>query len=177
MSAAPPDRVRVVVGDIVDQQVDAIVNAANRELAAGAGVCGAIFQAAGATEMTAACRAVAPCPTGEARTTPGFALAAAWVVHAVGPSWSGGGHGEEVLLRSAYRAALAEAVRVEARSIAFPVLSTGVYGYPLDDGCRAAWEELSNAPASLDDVRIVAFGESTAAAFARLGATVEAGPD
>jgi O-acetyl-ADP-ribose deacetylase (regulator of RNase III) len=161
-------RPSVVRGDIVEQRVDAIVNAANEQLAAGSGVCGAIFRAAGPADMAAACRDVAPCPTGEARTTPGFALAARWVVHAVGPVWQGGGHGEEVLLRAAYRAALSEAVRAGARSIAFPVLSTGVYGYPLDDGCRVAWEELSAAPPELDDVRIVAFDERTAGAFARL---------
>lgn len=158
----------MVRGDIVDQAVDVIVNAANEHLAAGSGVCGAIFAAAGHPEMTEACRAVAPCPTGAARVTPGFGLQAAWVVHAVGPIWSGGGAGEEQLLRSAYRAALAEAVRVGATSIAFPVLSTGVYGYPLDDGCRVASEELRQAPDSLVDVRVVAFDDRTAAAFARL---------
>jgi O-acetyl-ADP-ribose deacetylase (regulator of RNase III) len=157
-----------VRGDIVDQDVDAIVNAANRELAAGSGVCGAIFRAAGVAEMTDACRAVAPCPTGEARTTPGFALAARWVIHAVGPVWSDGGEDEEALLRSAYRSALAEAAEVGATGIAFPVLSTGVYGYPLDDGSRVAWEELSDAPASFEEVRIVAFDERTAAALARI---------
>ena len=161
--------VTVVRGDIVDQDVDAIVNAANSQLAAGAGVCGAIFRGAGHAEMAEACRAVAPCPRGEARTTPGFALPARWVVHAVGPIWSGGGHGEEELLRSAYRSALAEAVRVGARSIAFPVLSTGVYGYPIEEGCRVAWEELSSAPAELDDVRIVAFDERTARVFDAIG--------
>lgn len=168
MSAARPHRVTVVTGDIVDQDGDAIVNAANSGLAAGAGVCGAIFRAAGAAEMTEACRAVAPCPTGEARTTPGFGLSARWVIHAVGPVWSGGDQREEELLRSAYRSALAEAALVGATTIAFPVLSTGVYGYPLDDGCRVAWEELSAAPATLEEVRIVAFDERTAAAFARI---------
>jgi O-acetyl-ADP-ribose deacetylase (regulator of RNase III) len=155
----------VVRGDIVDQHVDAIVNAANAQLAAGSGVCGAIFRAAGAAEMAEACRAVAPCPTGQARTTPGFGLHARWVVHAVGPIWAGGGLGEEDLLRSAYRSAVAEAARVGARSIAFPVLSTGVYGYPLEEGCRVAWEELSDAPESIDDVRVVAFDDRTAAVF------------
>jgi O-acetyl-ADP-ribose deacetylase (regulator of RNase III) len=168
MSADVPGRVAVVTGDIVDQDVDAIVNAANGGLAAGSGVCGAIFRAAGVAEMTEACRALAPCPTGEARTTPGFGLAARWVIHAVGPVWSGGDQGEEELLRSAYRSALAEAARVGATTIAFPVLSTGVYGYPLDEGCRVAWEELTEAPASFEEVRIVAFDERTAAAFARI---------
>ena len=152
-------RVRIVHGDIVEQDVDVVVNAANEQLAAGAGVCGAIFTAAGPTEMTEACRAVAPCPTGQARSTPGFALAARWVVHAVGPIWQGGGAGEEELLRAAYRSALAEAARLGATSIAFPVLSTGVYGYPLEDGCRVALEELGAAPEQLTDLRLVAFDE------------------
>jgi O-acetyl-ADP-ribose deacetylase (regulator of RNase III) len=157
-----------VEGDIVDQDVEALVNAANENLAGGSGVCGAIFRAAGWHEMTAACREVAPCPTGQARTTPGCKLAAAWVIHAVGPIWQGGGAGEEELLRSAYRAALAEAQRLGIASIAFPVLSTGVYGYPLEDGCRVAWEELSTAPATLTDVRLVAFDDRTAAVLRAL---------
>ena len=150
-----------VQGDIVEQGLDAIVNAANEDLAGGSGVCGAIFSAAGWDDMAAACRAVAPCPTGEARSTPGFALAAHHVIHAVGPVWHGGTSGEEDLLRSAYRSALDEAVRLGVSSIAVPVLSTGVYGYPLEDGCRVAWEELGAAPASLTDVRLVAFDAAT----------------
>jgi O-acetyl-ADP-ribose deacetylase (regulator of RNase III) len=160
-----PGRVTVVQGDIVDQDVDAIVNAANSHLAAGAGVCGAIFRAAGPTEMAQACAAAGPCPTGEARSTPGFGLTARWVVHAVGPIWAGGDQGEEALLRAAYRSALAEAERIGAHSIAFPVLSTGVYGYPLEEGCQVAWDELSNAPSSFTEVRIVAFDPHTASVF------------
>ena len=162
--------VTLVQGDIVDQQVDAIVNAANEHLAGGSGVSGAIFRRAGWHEMTAACRSVAPCPTGQARTTPGCKLDARWVIHAVGPIWQGDpGGSEEELLRSAYRSALAEAVEVGATSIAFPVLSTGVYGYPLEEGCRVAWEELSAAPTSLTDVRLVAFDDRTAAVLRALG--------
>lgn len=161
-------QVQVVRGDIVEQRVDAIVNAANQELTAGSGVCGAIFRAAGHAEMAEACRAVAPCPTGQARATPGFGLEASWVVHAVGPVWAGGDRGEEELLRSAYRSALAEAARVGARSIAFPILSTGVYGYPLDEGCRVASEELARTSDAFDQVRIVLFDDRTARAFTRL---------
>ncbi len=149
-------------GDIVDQDVEALVNAANENLAGGSGVCGAIFRKAGWHEMTAACREVAPCPTGQARTTPGCKLDAAWVIHAVGPIWQGGSGGEEALLRSAYRAALAEAERLGVASVAFPVLSTGVYGYPLEDGCRVAWEELGAASPSIADVRLVAYDDRTA---------------
>jgi O-acetyl-ADP-ribose deacetylase (regulator of RNase III) len=160
--------VSLVQGDIVDQPVEALVNAANENLAGGSGVCGAIFRKAGWHEMTAACREVAPCPTGQARSTPGCQLDAAWVIHAVGPIWQGGSDGEEALLRSAYRSALAEAERLGVRSIAFPVLSTGVYGYPLEDGCRVAWEELGAAPAALADVRLVAFDDRTAAVLRSL---------
>ncbi len=156
-------------GDIVDQEVDAIVNAANSHLAAGSGVCGAIFRAAGHAEMAAACADVAPCPTGEARTTPGFGLHARWVVHAVGPVWDGGDRGEEQLLRSAYQSALAEGERVGARTMAFPVLSTGVYGYPLEQGCEIAGEELSDASDAFDELRIIAFDLRTAAVFDALG--------
>jgi O-acetyl-ADP-ribose deacetylase (regulator of RNase III) len=112
--------------------------------------------------MTEACRAVAPCPTGEARSTPGFALPATWVIHAVGPVWRGGSAHEESLLRSAYRSSLAEAARIGARSLAFPVLSTGVYGYPLAAGCGVAWEELSRPRVDLGDVTIVAFDQAAA---------------
>lgn len=163
----------IVRGDIVDQAVDAIVNAANEDLAGGAGVCGAIFHGAGWTEMAQACREVAPCPTGEARTTPGFALDARWVIHAVGPVWRGGARGEEALLRSVYRSSLSEAARIGAGSIAFPVLSTGIYGYPLDAGCRVAWDELTAAPASVRELRIVAFDDRTAHALAAAASTVE----
>lgn len=161
-------RVRIVHGDIVEQDVDVVVNAANEQLAAGAGVCGAIFAAAGPVELAEACRTVAPCPTGQARSTPGFSLRARWVVHAVGPVWQGGAAGEEALLRDAYRSALAEAVRLGARSIAFPALSTGVYGYPLEEGCRVALEELRAAPEPLTDVRFVAFDERTQRVLAEL---------
>ena len=116
--------------DITTLALDAIVNAANEALAAGGGVCGAIFRAAGPAALAAACAPRAPCPTGEARTTPGFALPARHVIHAVGPIWQGGARGEPALLRAAYRAALAELRRLGGRSIAFPAISTGVYGYP-----------------------------------------------
>jgi len=160
--------VTIVRGDITDQGVDAVVNAANEHLAGGSGVCGRIFERAGWDEMARACAAVGGCPTGEARTTPGFALAARWVIHAVGPVWRGGGAGEEELLRSAYRSVLAEADRVGATSVAFPLLSTGVYGYPLEDGCRVAVETLRDTSTNVADIRIVAYDERTAAVLRRL---------
>jgi len=124
--------------DITTLAVDAIVNAANEGLRQGGGVCGAIFRAAGPAELAAACAPLAPCPTGEARTTPGFRLPARFVIHAVGPVWHGGGQGEAGLLASAYRASLAELRRAGGRSIAFPAISTGIFGYPVDAATRVA---------------------------------------
>ena len=163
--------VTIVRGDITDQDVDAIVNAANEQLVGGAGVCGRIFERAGWPQMADACAALGRCPTGEARTTPGFGLAARWVIHAVGPVWQGGHSGEEELLRSAYRNALAAAEAVGATSMAFPVLATGIWGYPLEDGCRVAFETLRDTPTTVTDIRIVAFGDDTWRAFEQLGAT------
>jgi len=116
--------------DITSLAVDAIVNAANTDLAPGGGVCGAIHEAAG-PDLAAACRALGPCPTGQARLTPGFRLPARFVIHAVGPVWHGGASGEPELLASAYRFSLTLAAEHRLRSIAFPAISTGIYGYPL----------------------------------------------
>jgi O-acetyl-ADP-ribose deacetylase len=129
--------IEVVVGDITQIDVDAIVNAANEALAPGGGVCGAIFRAAG-PQLVAACRTVAPCPTGEARITPGFNAKARWIVHAVGPVWRGGSHREAESLASAYRASLELAQDAGAASIAFPAISTGVYGYPREQAAHIA---------------------------------------
>jgi len=124
-------RIRVVVGDLTAQEVDVMVNAANGELLRGGGVCGAIFRAAGPT-LDEACRAVAPCPTGQARLTPGFASRARWIAHSVGPVWRGGREGESELLASAYRSALELSASVNAVTVAFPAISTGIYGFPFD---------------------------------------------
>jgi O-acetyl-ADP-ribose deacetylase (regulator of RNase III) len=133
----PDARVEVVLGDITSLDVDAIVNAANSALAGGGGVDGAIHRAAG-PELLAACRAIGGCPTGEVRVTPGFRLRARHVIHAVGPVWRGGAHGEPELLASAYRNALLAARELGSRSVAFPAISTGVYGYPLDAATEIA---------------------------------------
>ncbi len=118
------------VVDITTLALDAIVNAANEQLAPGSGVCGAIHRAAG-PELARACLALGGCPTGDARITPGFRLPARWVIHAVGPRWQGGHAGEPELLAGAYRAAMRLAAEQGLRSIAFPAISTGIYGYPL----------------------------------------------
>jgi O-acetyl-ADP-ribose deacetylase (regulator of RNase III) len=122
--------IEIVRGDITALDVDAIVNAANSALAGGGGVDGAIHRAAG-PELVRASRALAPCPPGDAVITPGFGLRARWVIHAVGPVWSGGGEGEPELLRSAYDRSFALALaQGDVRSIAFPAISTGVYRFP-----------------------------------------------
>ena len=163
----------VVEGDITRQPVDAVVNAANEGLRAGGGVCGAIFAAAG-PGLAEACAAVGPCPTGEARTTPGFALPARWIVHAVGPIWQGGTAGEPALLAAAYRSALEEAAAVGARSIAFPAISTGIYGYPLAPATEIAVAAAADAPDGLDEVRFVCFDAAVAAVYREAVAAVGA---
>lgn len=130
-------RITAWEGDITTLEVDAIVNAANPRLAPGAGVCGAIHDAAG-PGLARACRTLGGCPTGEARTTPGFALPARWVIHAVGPVWEGGEAGEEEALADTYRSALARAREAGASSVAFPAISTGIYGFPLQTATRVA---------------------------------------
>lgn len=151
--------VEAVLGDITAQDVDAVVNAANEALAPGAGVCGAIFRAAGYAELQAACRAVGGCPTGQARATPGFALPARWVIHAVGPVWRDGRSGEDDLLRSCYVNALAVADEVGAASVAFPAISTGIYGFPADRAAEIAVTAVRQAESGVRLVRLVAFDE------------------
>jgi O-acetyl-ADP-ribose deacetylase len=132
-----PRNPEVIVGDITVLKVDAIVNAANEDLLPGGGVCGAIHAAAG-PQLAKACRAVAPCPTGEARLTPGFHLPASYVIHAVGPVYDAGSNDSALLLASAYRSSLHLACNHHIASIAFPCISTGIYGYPLEDAAEIA---------------------------------------
>jgi O-acetyl-ADP-ribose deacetylase len=147
---------RAEIVDITTLAVDAIVNAANEQLLAGGGVCGAIHHAAG-PDLARACAAVAPCPTGEARLTPGFRLPARFVLHAVGPVWRGGSAGEAELLASAYRAALRLADDHGLRSVAFPAISTGIYGYPLPAATAVAVDSVRQEAATSRTIQQVIF--------------------
>jgi O-acetyl-ADP-ribose deacetylase (regulator of RNase III) len=154
-------RIEAVHGDITAQDTDAIVNAANRGLAGGGGVDGAIHRAAGAAELHAACAALAGCETGDAKATPGFALAARWIIHAVGPVWGGGTRGEPELLASCYRRSLEVADELGARSVAFPAISTGIYGYPPPLAARVAVDTVTACDTQVELVRLVAFDHPT----------------
>lgn len=133
----------IVRDDISCVHADVLVNAANVRLAPGGGVCGALFSAAGFDEMRAACEAIGGCATGDAVATPAFNLPARWCVHAVGPIWRGGRAHEEELLRRCYRSAFARAVELGARSVAFPLISAGIYGFPVERALAIAREEVA----------------------------------
>jgi O-acetyl-ADP-ribose deacetylase len=156
---------RVLVADITTLALDAIVNAANESLLGGGGVDGAIHRAAG-PELLAECRSIGGCPTGEARITKGYRLPARHVIHTVGPVWSGGGHGEPALLASAYRSSLALAERDSLRSIAFPAISTGIYGFPAQHAAEiavaAVADYVAQHPSAFDEVVFCCFSEASA---------------
>lgn len=164
-------RLVLVQADITTLDVDAIVNAANAALATGGGVCGAIHRAAG-PELSEACEDCGPCPTGEARMTPGFDLKARWVIHAVGPVWRGGTQGEDRLLAASYRHALALAVEEGLATIAFPAISTGSYGFPLEKATTIALTEIAAAleheGTSLRVVVCACFDAATLAAYEKV---------
>lgn len=155
---------RAITGDITAVEADAIVNAANESLLGGGGVDGAIHRRAG-PRLVEACRLLGGCPTGEAKATAGFDLPARWVVHTVGPVWRGGAAGEPELLASCYRRCLQVADELGARSLAFPAISTGVYGYPPADAAAVAVETVRAATTRVDDVIFVAFDGQTFALY------------
>jgi O-acetyl-ADP-ribose deacetylase (regulator of RNase III) len=160
-------RIVAVRGDITTEQVDAVVNAANAALAGGGGVDGAIHRAAGARELHAACAALGGCPTGDAKATPGFALAARWIIHTVGPVFRDGTRGEPSLLASCYRRSLEVADELGAASIAFPAISTGVYGYPHAAAAAIAVDTIRATPTHVELVRLVAFDDRTLELYER----------
>lgn len=156
------NRLVVVEGDITRQEVEAIVNAANSSLLGGGGVDGAIHRAAG-PELLAECRALGGCPTGQAKLTRGYRLPAKWVIHTVGPVWRDGAHGEDELLAGCYRNSLALAAQKGIKTIAFPSISTGAYGFPVERAARLAVRECKaflEQNQTVDKVVLVCFGQS-----------------
>ena len=161
-SSAQENRIEVVEGDITKQAVDAIVNAANTTLLGGGGVDGAIHRAAG-PELLAECQTLGGCATGQAKVTKGYWLPAEWVIHTVGPVWRDGKHGEDELLASCYRSCFALTEQHGIRTIAFPSISTGAYGFPMDRAARIAVRETMKfleANTAMKRVRLVCFGKS-----------------
>lgn len=152
--------IEVILGDITCQQVDAIVTAANESLLGGGGVDGAIHRAAG-PQLAEAGAAIAPCDPGDAKATPAFGLnpSVRNVIHTVGPVWEGGGYGEADVLAACYRRGLQVADELQARSVAFPAIATGVYGFPPEDAARIAVDTIRSTPTNVRQILLVAFDE------------------
>jgi O-acetyl-ADP-ribose deacetylase (regulator of RNase III) len=161
-------RLEAATGDITVERVDAVVNAANRQLRGGGGVDGAIHRAAGFDRLQAACRAIGECPAGQAVVTDGFDLPARFIIHTVGPVWHGGADGEPETLASCYRNSLAAADEVGARSVAFPAISTGIYGYPSESAAEVAVTTVAAADTDVLLVRFIAFDDTTLGHYVRL---------
>lgn len=157
----------IVAADITTLPVDAIVNAANTSLLGGGGVDGAIHRGAG-PELVAACRLLHGCAVGQAKATPGFLLPARWVIHTVGPVWRGGSHGEPDLLAACYRNSLAVADELGAATVAFPAISAGIYGYPMDLAAEMAVTTVRSTPTRVAEVTFVCFGPEALAAYERV---------
>ena len=150
------DKIEIAQGDITRIQADAIVNAANTSLLGGGGVDGAIHRAAG-PQLEFACRMLNGCKTGQAKITDGFNLPARYIIHAVGPVWRGGDNGEDALLAGCYRSSFALAAQHDLKTIAFPAISTGIYGFPLDRATRIALVETQMALQTYPQVERVIF--------------------
>ena len=165
--------IEVLKCDITQLPVDAIVNAANSSLMGGGGVDGAIHRAAG-PELKEYNRKLGGCPTGEARISPGFRLPAKWIIHTVGPVWHGGDRGEPELLRAAYRNSFKLAREHGVRSIAFPAISTGAYGYPKEAAARIAIDEMRRHEADFDRIVACVFSDADKALYERILAEQDA---
>jgi len=159
--------IQVMQGDITKQTVDAIVNAANSSLLGGGGVDGAIHRAAG-PGLLAECRLLGGCKTGEAKATNGHKLQAKYVIHTVGPVWRGGNHDEERLLASCYRSCLEVANKLRVTSIAFPAISTGIYGFPKQCAAKIAVKEVQGYIGDIETLLVLCFDDDTARIYREL---------
>ena len=162
-----PLTIRALLADITTLEVDAVVNAANSALVGGGGVDGAIHRAAGAEELVAACSVLGGCEPGDAKATPAFRLPARFIIHTVGPVWRGGDHGEVDMLRSCYRRSIEVADELGARSIAFPAISTGAFGFPEEQAAQIAVDTLRSVQTSVQQVLLVAFDRQVLAGLER----------